>query len=164
MIEYTDLTGGKVQMTFEKNQLGTDVKDILVIPYIKTGHWLMTENIVRGIEFPGGKIDPDETVEQAVVRELWEETGVHLNSEDKWTFLADYEFQDKKRGRVIKRAFLIEMATYEEAPLPEDYETSGVHLLTEAEYLQLETSSLSFYMKDAGMELLWNKAKEIIKH
>lgn len=89
---------------------------------------------------------------------------MHLKSEDKWTFLADYEFQDKKRGRVIKRAFLIEMATYEEAPLPEDYETSGVHLLTEAEYLQLETSSLSFYMKDAGMELLWNKAKEIIKH
>lgn len=162
MIEYMDLTGEQVKMTFQKNGLGTDIKDILVIPYLGADKWLLTENIVRGIEFPGGKIDPGETIAAALKRELWEETGVHLTTDDKWHFIADYQFKDKKRGHVIKRAYVIELASYTEAPIPTEYETIAVHQLTTTDYQQYDPTRLSFYMKDTGMATLWQKAKEIV--
>lgn len=162
MIEYTDLTGEQVKMTFQKDGLGTDIKDILVIPYLGDNNWLLTENFVRGLEFPGGKIDPGESIVTAVKRELWEETGVHLSPADQWHFIADYQFKDKKRGHVIKRAYVIELATYIEAPIPAEFETIAVHQLTTVDYEQFDAARLSFYMKDAGMATLWQKAKQIV--
>ncbi len=34
-----------------------------------------------GYVFPGGKVECDESLEQAVVREVWEETGIHCRAE-----------------------------------------------------------------------------------
>ena len=49
--------------------------------------------VVRGIEpgyggiaFPGGYVDEHETIERAVVRELQEETGLHLPEVCRWRF------------------------------------------------------------------------------
>lgn len=51
--------------------------------------------VVRGIEpgyggiaFPGGYVDEHETIERAVVRELQEETGLHLPEVGCWRFRA----------------------------------------------------------------------------
>jgi len=38
--------------------------------------WLMVRHNVRGWELPGGKIQNGETVENAAIRELYEETGL----------------------------------------------------------------------------------------
>lgn len=37
-------------------------------------------------EFPGGKIEPDETPEDALVRELKEELNIHVNAQDLHVF------------------------------------------------------------------------------
>jgi len=38
--------------------------------------WLMVEHKSRGWELPGGKINNNESVERAIIREIFEETGI----------------------------------------------------------------------------------------
>ena len=37
--------------------------------------WLLTKHKIRGWEFPGGKKEEGETLEEAAIREVEEETG-----------------------------------------------------------------------------------------
>lgn len=46
-------------------------------------------------EFPGGKIEPNETVFEALQRELHEEMGVHIISAYPW-LQAQYDYPDRK--------------------------------------------------------------------
>ena len=42
------------------------------------GKWLLTRHSIRGIEFPGGKAEEGESIEEAAIRETIEETGVTI--------------------------------------------------------------------------------------
>ena len=44
------------------------------------GKWLLTRHSIRGIEFPGGKAEEGETIEEAAIRETIEETGVTITN------------------------------------------------------------------------------------
>lgn len=50
-----------------------------MIPLTVDGKVVMARNRRRGIEFPGGHIDPGETPTQAAVRECLEETGYRVS-------------------------------------------------------------------------------------
>lgn len=50
-----------------------------MIPLTVDGKVVMAQNRRRGIEFPGGHIDPGETPTQAAVRECLEETGYRVS-------------------------------------------------------------------------------------
>jgi 8-oxo-dGTP pyrophosphatase MutT (NUDIX family) len=51
-----------------------------VIPLFADGSVLLAHNVKRGLEVPGGHLEPGETAEQAAIRELLEEAGATVKS------------------------------------------------------------------------------------
>lgn len=66
---------------------------VLILP---DGDFLLTSRPVGKVyagywEFPGGKLEPSESVEQALARELHEELGIHISQVTRWReALVDY--------------------------------------------------------------------------
>jgi 8-oxo-dGTP diphosphatase len=56
-----------------------DAGHVVVLPFYEN-QLLLTKHKTRGIEWPGGKVEKDETPFQAGIRELLEETGAHVSS------------------------------------------------------------------------------------
>jgi 8-oxo-dGTP diphosphatase len=79
MHQFIDKNGCAVQLSFQKNSFKKKSGHVLVICRYHDS-WLLTKHKERGWEFPGGKIEPGETPEQAARREVYEETGAYLES------------------------------------------------------------------------------------
>ena len=76
---FNDVNGGRVELTFGENQYWNAARHVLVI-LKHNGKWLLTRHSIRGVEFPGGKAEEGETIEEAVIRETIEETGVTITN------------------------------------------------------------------------------------
>ncbi|MBF7016787.1 RNA deprotection pyrophosphohydrolase [Staphylococcus durrellii] len=73
-IKYLDKDNNKVFLNFTTDKDKANGQHVLIIPIYKD-NLLFTYHGSRGIEFPGGKIEPNETSITAAQRELYEETG-----------------------------------------------------------------------------------------
>ena len=141
MLEFTDLYGERVELTFSENRYGMPTRDILVVLRYK-GKWLLTEHATRGIEFPGGKVEEGESLEIAALREVFEETGVSLRN---LSYVAEYVVHAKEP--FCKAVFTGEVTHIDRNP--QLHETKGVVWMTSQQLDACE--NLSFYMKDEGM-------------
>src|SRR5690625_1372341 len=94
---FTDFYHNKVQLSFEKEPFSKTPKHVWVISRYKD-KWLLTNHRTRGLEFPGGKVEPGETAEQAAIREVMEETGGVV---EELHYIAQYNV-DGKSDQVIK--------------------------------------------------------------
>ena len=144
ILTFEDLNGTRVELTFGENQLGTTARHVLVVLKYK-GKWLLTKHAIRGIEFPGGKAEAGETIEEAAIREMIEETGVTITNLVKF---AEYVVQSDRP--FCKAVFTAEVAHIDENPFLQ--ETEGARWLTDSELDKCD--DLSFYMKDAGMSAI----------
>lgn len=150
MHTFIDMNGLQVDLYFEQR------------PTVQCGHvlvlvkqqdkWLCTIHKRRGVEFPGGKVEAGETIEQAAIREVAEETGVIITN-PQW--FAYYEVHDTIP--FCKTVCIAELSS--QGPVPNDDETIGKLWLTEQQIF--EQPKLSFYMRDEGMKKIIERANQL---
>ena len=144
ILTFNDVNGGRVELTFGDNHLGMEARHVLVV-LRHSEKWLLTRHSVRGVEFPGGKAEPGESIEEAAIRETIEETGVTIKDLVK---VAEYIVQSD--STFCKAVFTGKVAQISEQPTL--HETEGAMWLTSDELDRCE--SLSFHMKGTGMETI----------
>lgn len=149
MFTFVDQHGYKCELSFNHDSFEIKPKHVLVLVFYKE-RWLCTINKNRGIEFPGGKVEPGETLEQAAIREVYEETAVQI-SDLKW--FAHYVVH--AAPVFCKAVFTGKVEKIDE--FKEQYETLGKTWLTTEELKN--HPSLSFYMKDEGMKRILLEVK-----
>ncbi|WHY85085.1 nucleoside triphosphatase YtkD [Neobacillus novalis] len=145
MIRFLDDNGNKVELSFSQGAFEEEAKHVLVICQFGEG-WLLTNHKQRGLEFPGGKREPGETLEEAARREAYEETGAILAD---LNLLAQYRVQDVV-GPFVKSVFWGKVKRIDETS--SYHETNGP-VTVNGDILQLRFGEeYSFIMKDRVVE------------
>ncbi len=147
MEQFFDQKGCRVRITFDELVFSSEVGHVWVVCRYEE-KWLLTQHRKRGIEFPGGKVELGESVEEAAKREVYEETGATVDS---LHYIGQYEVTCGEES-MYKNVYF---ATVSDLPKKEDYlETHGPVLLVRLpEKIQLD-ERFSFIMKDQVLPLV----------
>ncbi|QOR65963.1 nucleoside triphosphatase YtkD [Cytobacillus suaedae] len=141
MIVFQDMYLNEVNLSFTNNPFSMDPRHVWVICR-HNDQWLLTDHSERGLEFPGGKIEKDETPEQAAVREVMEETGGIVSD---LNYIGQYKVIGKGKT-IIKNIYFAKVSQLVEK---DDYfETRGPVLLKNLPKNLSTNSMYSFIMKD----------------
>lgn len=146
MYQFKDVNDCVVRITFDQNEFVEDPKHVWVIcRYL--GKWLLTNHSIRGLEFPGGKLEKGESVLDAAKREVWEETGAEIES---LFYIGQYEVLDGTSS-FVKAIFFADIGSIERKS---DYmETKGPILLDLLPETIKADASFSFVMQDEVLPL-----------
>lgn len=138
---FKDIHGNNVYFHDKQGQFEKEAHHVFIICRYK-GKWVLTNHSKRGLEFPGGKVENNETPVQAAIREVYEETG----GEAKQLIpIGEYKVLDPA-GSFIKAVFYAELTALMKK---EDYlETEGPVLLSELPHDFQTSAQYSFIMKD----------------
>lgn len=145
METFIDANGGVVKFSFSPHAFDKQPEHVLVICK-KDKEWLLTNHKKRGLEFPGGKLEKGETLEEAARREVLEETGAILKQLE---LIGEYEVTLNEKT-FVKAIFYGEVERVGENL--HYYETEGP-VLIEGNILDLRWGDeYSFIMKDEVVE------------
>lgn len=141
METFTDANGGTVRLSFKCHSFNRQPGHVLVICK-KGGSWLLTRHSERGLEFPGGKVELGETIEEAAHREVMEETGARIKE---LQFIGEYEVTGSD-NTFVKAIFFAVIDHLEDKQYY--YETAGPVLIAGDILEQRWEPQYSFIMKD----------------
>jgi len=145
MIQFFDQNRNKVELDFKQKAFKEEAKHVLVICQ-QGDKWLLTNHKKRGLEFPGGKVEPFETLEEAARRETFEETGAILGQ---LQFVAEYKVSDQNSS-FVKAVFLGQV---KEMDRTNNYHETNGPIMLEGDVLELRMGNqFSFIMKDQVIE------------
>lgn len=154
MFKFIDQNKNEVHLVFEKNAFSVTPAHVLVICRYNN-EWLLTKHAKRGLEFPGGKVEEGETVEEAGIREVLEETGGVASIKD---YLGEYKVHDSKAGSFVKAILFAEIVEMENKN--HYFETDGPVLLKGDLLSCLQSNDFSFIMKDEVVSAALVEAKQ----
>jgi len=142
---FIDFYHNEVHLSFEKEPYSKCPKHVWVISRYE-GKWLLTHHKSRGLEFPGGKVEPGETAEEAAVREVMEETGAVVKE---LHYVAQY-YVDGKSDTIIKNVYFAHIDKLEKQETY--YETHGPKILRFIPDNVKDNNQFSFMMKDGVLQ------------
>nr|WP_088104645.1 nucleoside triphosphatase YtkD [Halalkalibacter urbisdiaboli] len=156
MYTFMDQQGCKVLLTFDQS-LTLKPKHVWII-CVYQGRYLLTKHKERGLEFPGGKVEEGESLEEAAIREVEEETGATISS---LSYIGQYvvHCMNKRFGKCIY------FATIETMKPRESYlETEGPVLVSDFPDDLKNDKRFSFIMKDDVLThcLTYLKKKQLV--
>ena len=155
METFNDEKGGTVKLSFLNDSFSKEADHVLVICRF-FDQWLLTRHKERGLEFPGGKREPGETIEVAALREVEEETGAKLKN---LQFIGEYEVTYESNS-FVKAIFSGEVETLTKK---ENYLETNGPILVGGDLLSLRFQDhYSFIMKDRVVEIALDKIMDLV--
>ncbi|OMP67401.1 RNA deprotection pyrophosphohydrolase [Domibacillus epiphyticus] len=152
MHTFTDQNGYTVQISLEKGAFQETPSHVFIICRCEEG-WLLTKHRKRGLEFPGGKMEEDETLEEAARREIWEETGAAVSD---LHFIGEYCVHDPDQP-FLKTVFFARVTDIEKKV--DYFETDGPYIEKNNILHVRFQDSYSFLMKDDVIACSFEKLK-----
>lgn len=141
MYQFIDYYHNEVQLSFEDHPFSKDPKHVWVVCRYHD-KWLLTQHSDRGYEFPGGKVEENETAKEAAIREVKEETGGRIKTIE---YIGQYKVMGKEKT-IVKNIYY---ATISELIKQETYfETFGPILMEDIPSSVRRNKRYSFIMKD----------------
>lgn len=147
-----ELSIQKEQVTLYYDPYEHDIRPQHVLIIAKYhGKWLLTKHRTRGIEFPGGKVEANEGLKEAAIREVYEETGATIKD---LSYVGEYVVDAQPPFcKVVYTGQVVEIEEQHSF-----METSATLLWTTEEFVT--SMQLSFHMKDEGILLLMQRVEQ----
>ncbi|MBM7715877.1 8-oxo-dGTP diphosphatase [Bacillus thermophilus] len=145
-IQFFDQKGKRVTLAFQKNAFQQSSGHVLAICRYRD-EWLLTNHPARGLEFPGGKLEKGESVEDAAIREIYEETGAVANIQ---AYVGEYLVEEKTGASFVKAIVLANILKLEKKN--HYHETKGPVFVQGDLLAKVHGEEFSFIMKDRVVE------------
>ena len=152
MERFLDYHGNEGILEMGEGLLPIPPRHVLILVNLNN-QWVLTKHKTRGLEFPGGKVEQGETLEEAAAREAYEETGAVIS-----TLKRIGTYMIKGEEPFAKAIFFAEADSVEQK---NDYlETDGPQLWNgDLDSLQ-EDDAFSFIMKDKVIRMSMKYLRE----